>query len=134
MGNEQLQSPVNALVVFHMDGCYFCEITLGSILYNYAHEDIFSLTGVQAFQVLASWEGYPSEGSKDYNQSHVYCENDSECPSQAQSTLGVNVKGLTSFPTTAFYSAEGKQTAKAGLPACGIAVRRDGLSTEGCNS
>lgn len=110
--------PVNALVIFHLDNCVFCEMTLGTILYNFKNENIFGLTGIQPYQVLVDGEGKKVPG-------HVYCKDDASCTQQAKETLDVDVTALTSFPTAYFYDSAGKVTAQVGDTPCGIAVRRD---------
>merc|ERR1712217_250502 len=110
--------PVNALVIFHLDGCVFCEMTLGTVKYNFAHEDIFTATGIQPYQVLVSAEGQPVGD-------HVYCADDVQCIKEADEVLGANVSSFRSFPTTYFYAADGKIVPDAGVTKCGIAVRGD---------
>jgi len=117
--SEALGRVTNAVVVTHMDGCDFCEITIGTMLYNMGAEDIFARTGVVPYQLLVRPEGDPIAG-------HTYCLDDASCEAQASSVLGINVTTLKEFPTNYFYAKHGAVTPQAGDDQCGIAVRRDG--------
>lgn len=117
-GNMHGGKPVNALVLFHLDACFFCEVELGTMIYNFAHDNIFNLTGVQPYMLLMNYEGKPVPG-------HAYCQSDQKCADQAMAVLDVNVSGITAFPTAFFYDASGVVRAQVGNSPCGIAVRRD---------
>lgn len=116
-GNFVDGKPTNMLVVFHLDGCVFCEMTLGTIMYNFKHENIFRQTGVQPYQILVSPEGEPVVG-------HTYCQGSPSCIKEANEVLGINVSAITDFPTEYFYDANGKVKQVGNMP-CGIAVRGD---------
>lgn len=109
--------PANALVLFHLDGCLFCEMTLGTMLYNFGHENIFGATGVQPYQIRVAYEGTPVAG-------HTYCQHEAACEAQASATLGVNVSALTGFPSSFYFDGLGAFSQVGDTP-CGIAVRRD---------
>ena len=102
--------PVNALVVFHLEGCVFCEITMGTMLYDTTHDGALNATGIQPFKLLVDAEGTP-------NGTFTFCSGSADCVAQSKKVLGVDPAALTSFPTTYYYVSDTK---------CGIAVRRDG--------
>lgn len=116
-GNLANGKPTNMLVVFHLENCVFCEMTLGTILYNFGHDNIFNRTAIQPYQILVSYEGQPVAG-------HSYCQGNPSCIEEAKKLLGVDVSAITSFPSEYFYNKNG-ESKRVGDTACGIAVRGD---------
>ena len=110
--------PVNALVVFHLEGCVFCEITMGTMLYDTTHDGALNATGIQPFKLLVDAEGTP-------NGTFTFCSGSADCVAQSKKVLGVDPAALTSFPTTYYYDAAGAASDVSDTK-CGIAVRRDG--------
>ncbi|KAH8051835.1 hypothetical protein JL721_11060 [Aureococcus anophagefferens] len=108
--------PVNALVVFHLEGCVFCEITMGTMLYDTTHDGALNATGIQPFKLLVDAEGTP-------NGTFTFCSGSADCVAQSKKILGVDPAALTSFPTTAITDGRRRGDVRHG---CGIAVRRDG--------
>ena len=88
--------PVNALVVFHLEGCVFCEITMGTMLYDTTHDGALNATGIQPFKLLVDAEGTP-------NGTFTFCSGSADCVAQSKKILGVDPAALTSFPTTYYY-------------------------------
>ena len=117
------KAPVNALVIFHLEHCGFCNIEMGTIEYSYAHHQIMNKTGVAPFHVQVESEGPPDPGS-------AFCAQNPACVKAANEYLRVNVTALTSFPTTYFYDGDGVGRDASDTP-CGIAVR--GASTFDCS-
>jgi len=115
----------DALVVFHLDGCYFCEVTLGSLMYEMAQPDsVLNKLEIHPFQLLVDHEGNP-------DPSHTYCTDTPACLQQAQTLMGVSVGNLTSFPAIQFWNPDSNHHDVSDTK-CGIAIR--GNAPDGCSS
>ena len=113
--NEKLRRPVDALVIFHLEDCPFCQIELGTVEYSYDNHEIFNLTGVRPFHLFVDTEG-PG------NLTSSYCIDHPDCIEEAKTYLGVDVTAIKGFPTTYFYDSKG-EGAEVGDTPCGVAVR-----------
>merc|ERR1711907_51390 len=85
--------PANVLSVLHLDGCFFCEITLGTLMYESAQSDsVQNSANIKAFQLLMDYEGQPIAN-------HTYCQRSQTCSEQLLSVMGIAAANVTSFPT-----------------------------------
>lgn len=95
-----MERPKNALVVFHLENCPFCQIELGTIEYSYDHHQIFNVTKIQPFHVLVGPEGPVGPGL-------TFCLDHPDCVAASIKYLGVDVTAIRRFPTTFYYDNEG---------------------------
>ena len=114
--NLQDGKPVNALVVLHLEGCVFCDITMGTLLYDMRNTGVLNATKIRPFSLLVDVES---------GSAAVLCTDHPDCVAQSKSILGVDLTAVTSFPTTMYYDASGARADVSDTP-CGIAVRKDG--------
>ncbi|KAH8057124.1 hypothetical protein JL722_6765 [Aureococcus anophagefferens] len=103
--------PVNALVVFHLEGCVFCEITMGTMLYDTTHDGALNATGIQPFKLLVDAEGAP-------NGTFTFCSG-SALRRAVEKILGVDPAALRPSRRPLRGGRRRERVAK-----CGIAVRR----------